>query len=149
MNRDDRDERGDTRPVTDQTNKTGQNPETGGGDPLAALTGGLDMNALLAQAQSMQQHMQDAQRRLAEAEFVGSSGGGAVVVTLTGVGDLVAVTVKPGSFDGSDPESLADLGDLIVAASRDAKNQAEAQAAQALGPMAQMMGGALGPPGTA
>jgi nucleoid-associated protein EbfC len=114
-------------------------------DPLAALglggDGGFDMGALLQQAQQMQQQLQDAQRALAESTVEGSAGGGAVTVTVSGVGELTAITILPGQFDASDSEALDDLGDLIVAAYRDAKHQADTLAAEALGPMAQAMGG--------
>ena len=43
-----------------------------------------------------------------------------VRITLSGVGELTAVTIKPEAVEGTDPDSLADLGDLIVAAFRDA-----------------------------
>lgn len=112
-------------------------------DPLAALglgaDGGFDMGGLLQQAQQMQQQLQDAQRALAESTVQGSAGG--VTVTVTGVGELTSVAIVPGQFDTSDPEALDDLGDLIVAAYRDAKHQADTLAAEALGPMAQAMGG--------
>ena len=49
------------------------------------------MGALLQQAQQMQEQLQSAQARLAEVTVEGTSGGGAVTVTLTGIGDLVAV----------------------------------------------------------
>ena len=113
-------------------------------DPLAALGlggGGFDMGALLQQAQEMQQQLQDAQRALAESTVQGNAGGGAVTVTVTGIGELTAITIAPGQFDASDPEALSDLSDLIVAAYRDAKHRADTLAAEALGPMAQAMGG--------
>ena len=48
-----------------------------------------------------------------------------VTVTLNGVGELIGVTITPGAFDGSDADDLTDLGDLIVAAYRDAKAKAD------------------------
>ena len=45
-----------------------------------------------------------------------------------------------GSVDGSE-ESLSDLGDLVVAAYRDAKGRADQLAAQTLGPLAGGLGG--------
>ena len=67
-------------------------------------------------------------------------------VKVNGVGDLVAVDIKPGGFDGADADDLADLGDMIVAAYRDAKAKADAMAGEALGPLAGGMGGLGGPP---
>ena len=105
-------------------------------NPFEAAGGGFDMNALLQQAQQMQQQLESAQQRLTETMVDGTVAGGSVVVTVNGVGELVGVQIKAGGFDGSDPEDLADLGDLVVAAYRDAKAQADAMAAEALGPLA-------------
>jgi DNA-binding protein YbaB len=98
-------------------------------NPFEALggAGGFDMNALLQQAQQMQEQLQDAQARLAETTVDGTVAGGAVTVTVNGVGELVGVEIKAGGFD---------VGDMIVAAYRDAKAQADALAGEALGPLA-------------
>jgi len=100
--------------------------------------GGFDMNALLQQAQQMQQQVMDAQAQLAEATVTGTVGDGLVTVTLNGTGDLVGVSIRKGSFD---PDETEDLEDLIVAAYRDAKNQADALAQETLGPLAGGLGG--------
>ncbi len=114
-------------------------------NPFEALGGGgFDMNALLQQAQQMQEQLQSAQQRLAETVVDGTVAGGAVTAKVNGVGELVGVEIKAGGFDGSDPDDLADLADMIVAAYRDAKAQADALASEALGPLA---GGAEGLPG--
>ena len=60
-----------------------------------------------------------------------------MTVTVNGVGELVGVAIKTGQFDGGDADDLSDLGDMIVAAYRDAKAQADAVATEALGPMAE------------
>ena len=109
-------------------------------DPNAM--GGFDLNAMLEQAQAMQAQLVSAQAQLAGQTVEGSAGG--VQVTVSGTGELVGVSVQPGSFDGSDEESLSDLGDLVVAAFRDAKAKADQLAAQALGPLAGGLGGDLG-----
>jgi DNA-binding YbaB/EbfC family protein len=100
------------------------------------------MNALLQQAQQMQEQLAAAQERLADAEVEGTVAN--VTVKVSGVGELVAVDIKPGGFDANDAESLADLGDMVVAAYRDAKAKADAMATDALGPLA---GGLPGMPG--
>jgi DNA-binding YbaB/EbfC family protein len=106
--------------------------------------GGLDMNALLQQAQQMQQHMMEAQAELESSTVEGTSGGGIVTVTITGTGALQKVAIKPGSFDPDDSEDLAVLGDLIVAAFRSARGRADALAAEKLGPFAGGLAGGLG-----
>jgi nucleoid-associated protein EbfC len=103
--------------------------------------GGLDMNALLQQAQQMQQQMMSAQEELAQTVVTGTVGDGLVAVTVNGTGDLVGVKIRANSFD---PAETEDLEDLIVAAYRDAKAQADALASEKLGPLAGGLGG--GPP---
>ena len=63
-------------------------------ESLGGAGGGLDMNALLQQAQQMQEQLQQAQERLAEAEVEGTVAGGAVTVRVNGVGELVGVDIK-------------------------------------------------------
>lgn len=107
-------------------------------NPFGSLSndgaGGFDLQAILEQAQQMQVQLVAAQEELAATTVEGSAGG--VVVTLTGTGDLAGVNVAPGSFDGTDADSLTDLGDLVVAAYRDGKTKVDALAARALGPLA-------------
>jgi DNA-binding YbaB/EbfC family protein len=103
--------------------------------------GGFDMNALLQQAQQMQQQMVSAQEELADATVSGTVGDGLVTVTLSGTSELVGVKIRKGSFD---PEDTEDLEDLIVAAYRDAKAQADALASEKLGPLAGGLGGDAG-----
>ncbi|GAB2979215.1 YbaB/EbfC family nucleoid-associated protein [Nocardioides montaniterrae] len=102
-------------------------------NPFDALggAGGFDMGALLQQAQQMKDDLATAQEALAQAEFEGAAGG--VSVTVTGVGELKAVVIEAGRFDGSDADSLTDLGDLVVAAFRDAKAKADATSEQSIG----------------
>ena len=104
--------------------------------------GGFDLGAMLEQAQQMQAQLMNAQAVLASKTVDGSAGG--VQVTVSGTGELVGVQVAAGSFDGNDDESLADLGDLVVAAFRDAKAKADQLASSALGPLAGGLGGDLG-----
>ena len=116
-------------------------------NPFDALGGGgFDMNALLQQAQQMQEQLEGAQQRLMESTVDGTVAGGAVTVTVNGVGEVQSVAIRTGQFDGNDADDLADLGDLIVAAYRDAKQQADAMASEALGPLA---GGGAGGGGAA
>jgi nucleoid-associated protein EbfC len=112
---------------------TSNTPETPG-DPL----GGFDMNALLQQAQQMQQQVMDAQAQLAETTVDGTVADGLVTVTVNGTGDLVGVKIRRGSFD---PDDTEDLEDRIVAAYRDARGKADALASEKLGPLAGGLGG--------
>ena len=108
--------------------------------------GGIDMNALLQQAQAMQEQMMAAQEQLAETEVDGTVADGLVTVTVNGTGEMTKVKIRAGSFD---PDDTEDLEDLIVAAYRDARARADALAAQALDPLAGGLDlGAMGLGGT-
>lgn len=115
--------------------------DPGGQNPLEALAGGLggmDLGGLLQQAQQMQDRLQTAQQELADTLVEGSVAGGAVTVQVSGVGELTGVTISPTVVD--DPEeledNLAEIGDLVVAAYRDARAKADALANEKLGPLA-------------
>jgi DNA-binding YbaB/EbfC family protein len=109
------------------------------GNPFDALggdqPGGFDLQGLLAQAQQMQEQLESAQERLADARLEGTVAGGSVTVMVNGIGELQSVQIRSGGFDGDSEEDLSDLGDLIVAAYRDAKSQADSLASSALGPL--------------
>ena len=56
--------------------------------------GGFDMNALLQQAQQMQEQMMSAQQELADTIVDGAAGDGMVSVSVDGTGELVSVTIR-------------------------------------------------------
>ncbi|MDO4718952.1 MAG: YbaB/EbfC family nucleoid-associated protein [Propionibacteriaceae bacterium] len=90
---------------------------------------GFDMNSLLQQAQAMQEQLQRAQAEQAARTFTASAGGDLVSVELSGTGDLTGLTIKPEACDPTDTDGLADL---IVAAFRAAKAQADAALAASM-----------------
>ena len=91
---------------------------------------GLDMNALLAQAQQMQDKMMKAQQELEKQQFEGTAGGGMVKVVVSGAGELCNVDI---AADACDPEDTDSLSALIIAAFRAAKQEAD-EAARAAAP---------------
>ncbi len=95
----------------------------------------LDLNALLAQAQAMQSQLEAAQADLANMTVHGTAGGGLVEATLTGTGELVGLKISPEACDPTDTETLADL---IVAAVRDANQQAMAVAQATMPPLPEL-----------
>jgi DNA-binding YbaB/EbfC family protein len=106
-----------------------------------------DMQAILQQAQQMQEQLMSAQQELAATEVTGTAGGGLVSAVVTGNGDLKALTIDPKVVDPDDVETLADL---VIAAVRDANNQLADVAQQKMGPLAGGfggLGGGLGLPG--
>ena len=106
--------------------------------------GGFDMNALLQQAQQMQAELANAQAKLAETVIEGAVAGGQVTVKINGTGELLAVEIRTGGFDPDSADDMADLGDMIVAAWRDAKASADTLASESLGPIAGGLGGGFG-----
>ncbi len=95
--------------------------------------GGFDMSDLLAQAQAMQNQLMEAQANLESQEIEGSAGGGLVTALVSGTGELLSLNIKQEAVDPDDTETLADL---IVAAVRDASENAKEAAARAMGPLA-------------
>ena len=83
----------------------------------------FDMNALLKQAQEMQQQMADAQAAAKDEVAEASAGGGMVVAKANGVGELVELRIDPRAIDPDDPELLADL---VLAAVNEALRSARA-----------------------
>ncbi|MBX3031008.1 MAG: YbaB/EbfC family nucleoid-associated protein [Chloroflexi bacterium] len=85
---------------------------------------------LAKMAQQMQADMARVDRELQELQVEGSAGGGAVTAVVTGKQDLVSVTIDPGVVDPDDVEMLQDL---VLAAVREALDQAKAAAEQKVG----------------
>ncbi len=71
--------------------------------------GGMNMQAMMRQAQKMQEQMAKAQEELRETEITGSAGGDMVRVTLTGGREVVSVEIDPQAVDPDDVEMLEDL----------------------------------------
>ena len=81
-----------------------------------------NLGNLMKQAQELQARMADMQAELESLEISGQAGAGMVSVTLSGKGDMKALTIDPGLFREDEKEILEDL---IVAAHADAKMRME------------------------
>jgi DNA-binding YbaB/EbfC family protein len=81
-----------------------------------------NFSQMMKQAQELQGRMAEIQADMERTRIEGRSGGGLVVVTLTGKGDMADVKIDPSMFK---PEEAEILEDLIVAAHNDAKNKVE------------------------
>ena len=86
------------------------------------MSGGMDLNKLLEQAQQMQAQVQKAQEEIQNETVEGTAGGGAVKVTATGGGKITAIEIAKEAIDPDDPEGLADL---VLAAVNNALENAE------------------------
>jgi DNA-binding YbaB/EbfC family protein len=88
------------------------------------------MNQMMKQMQKMQADMEAAQRALEEATIEGSAGGGVVKVTVTGSGEVTAITIAP---EVVDPEDVEMLEDLVLAAVGDGLRRAQQMQQESLG----------------
>jgi nucleoid-associated protein EbfC len=100
-----------------------------------------NLSQMLKQAQEMQSKMAEMQASLTQLEITGQSGGGFVTVTVNGKGEIQRVKIDPKL---ADPNEIAVLEDLIVAAARDARTKADAAVAEQ---MSKLTGGLQLPPG--
>jgi DNA-binding YbaB/EbfC family protein len=87
------------------------------------------MGGLLEQAQKMM----EAQQAASEREIEGVAGGGVVRVRTTGTGQVLSVTIDPQVVD---PDDVAMLEDLVVAALHDMNAQLLEIQREAMGPLA-------------
>jgi nucleoid-associated protein EbfC len=102
--------------------------------------GGFDMQQIFAAAQQAM----SAQQELANTEVIGTSGGGAVRAVVSGVGQLLDLTVDPSVIDPTDPaETAATVADLVLAAIRDAWDSAIDLQQRQLGALGGGLGGGL------
>ena len=96
-----------------------------GGFP--GMGGGMNMNAMIKQAQKMQQQMAKAQEEIAEMEHTATVGGGVVSATVKGTNSLLSVKISP---EAMDPDDVEMLEDLLVSAVTEALKQAENENAE-------------------
>ena len=102
--------------------------------------GGGNMQALMRQAQKLQEDMQRAQAQLAETEFEGEAGGDLVKVTMKGDKTLVGINIKP---EAVDPDDIEMLEDLLVAAFNECAEKIADETERVMGPYAGMLGGLM------
>ena len=82
-----------------------------------------NMQAMIRQAQKMQEDMQALQEELDAKKYDVSAGGGMVNVKITGKKEILAIDIKP---DIVDPDDIETLSDILVAAVNQAIKQVEA-----------------------
>ena len=84
--------------------------------------GPQNMQAMLKQAQKMQEDMANMQAELEEREYDISAGGGVVNVKINGKKEILSVKLAP---EVVDPDDVETLEDLIVAAVNEAIKKVE------------------------
>jgi DNA-binding YbaB/EbfC family protein len=97
-----------------------------------------NMQQIMKQAQKMQQQVAQAQAELAAAEVNGTSGGGLVTVTATGLGEFKSVKIDPKAVDADDVETLEDL---VLAALHNAAEAVRELTEAKMGPATGGLGG--------
>jgi DNA-binding YbaB/EbfC family protein len=84
----------------------------------------FDLNALMKQAQEMQEQMKQLQEEASKETAEASAGGGMVTVVASAGGELRELRIDPKAIDPDDPEMLADL---VLAAANEALRAAHAK----------------------
>ena len=98
--------------------------------------GPQNMQAMIRQAQKMQEDMAAKQEELNAREYDISAGGGVVNVKINGQREILAIDLKPEIVD---PDDIETLSDILVAAVNEAIKRVEetnnAELSQITGPM--------------
>ena len=90
--------------------------------PKQNMGGAQNMNAMIRQAQKMQDEITTLQEDIENRAFSATSGGGAVSVVVTGKKTIKSLTINK---EVVDPEDVEMLQDLVISAINEAVNQVE------------------------
>ena len=110
------------------------------GKGFGGFGGGMNMQAMMKQAQKMQESMLKAQEEIAQMESTGTAGGGMVTATVTGTSTLKSIEIKP---DVVDPDDIDMLQDLVVAAVNEALKAASDKSQSQMSAITGGIGGGL------
>jgi hypothetical protein len=91
--------------------------------------GPQNMQGMLRQAQKMQEDIEAKKAELEQKEYVVSSGGGMVEITVTGKHEVKAVGINP---EVVDPEDVEMLEDMLVAVFNEAMRQIDEESEREL-----------------
>ena len=100
--------------------------------------GGFDVNALMKQAQQMQDQMLQAQEALKDEVVEASAGGGMVKVKMGGDMTLREITIDP---EAVDPEEAEMLAEMVQAAVNEGLRAAQELAGSKMGGITGQLGG--------
>lgn len=103
-----------------------------------------DMQRMMRQVQKMQTEMARIQEEVGQRTVEASAGGGVVMATANGKGELVALKVSAEAVDPADTEMLADL---VLTACNEALRRGREMMAQEMQKVAGLPGGMPGLPG--
>jgi nucleoid-associated protein EbfC len=105
------------------------------------MPGGFDVNALMKQAQQMQNEMMQAQEQLKDEVVEASAGGGMVKVKMGGDLTLREIVIDPEAIDPEEPELLAEM---VQAAVNEGLRAAQELAGSKMGGITGGLGGLPG-----
>lgn len=92
--------------------------------------GPQNMQAMIRQAQKMQEDMAALQAELDEREYEVSAGGGMVTVRINGKKEIISIDIKP---DIVDPDDIETLSDILTAGVNEAISRVEKENTDAMG----------------
>ena len=90
--------------------------------------GPQNMQAMLKQAQKMQEDMETLQADLDERQYDISAGGGVVSIKINGKKEILSINIEPEIVDPDDVETLSDI--LVAAVNEAIKRVEETNAAE-------------------
>ena len=99
--------------------------------------GPQNMQAMLRQAQKMQEDMATLQAELDAREYEVSAGGGMVTIRINGKKEVLSIDIKP---DIVDPDDIEMLSDILTAGINEAISRVEKENSDAMGAITGNMG---------
>jgi DNA-binding YbaB/EbfC family protein len=96
----------------------------------------MNLQKMMKQAQEMQSRMAEMQSMLETSQFEGSSGGGAVSMTITGKNDMLRINIDASLLTPGDKETLEDL---IIAAYRNAREKVDGTYTEEMGKLSKSL----------
>ena len=102
------------------------------------MPGGMNQQAMMKQAQKMQQQMIQMQEEMERKTYTAKSGGGMVIAEVNGKHEIVNLTINP---EAVDPDDVDMLQDMIIAAVNEAFRTADADAQNNMAKLTGGLGG--------
>ena len=102
------------------------------------MPGGMNQQAMMKQAQKMQQQMLQMQEEMERKTYTAKSGGGMVTAEVNGKHEIVNLTINP---EAVDPDDVDMLQDMIIAAVNKAFRTADSDAQNNMAKLTGDLGG--------
>ena len=110
------------------------------GKGFGGFGGGMNMQAMMKQAQKMQRQMEEQAKEMESKEFTATAGGGAVEVTVSGTRAVTKVKLQE---EVVDPDDIEMLEDLIMAATNEALRKVDEESSSAMAKLTGGLGGGM------